>query len=120
MITVLLWIAVLVVAVHTGIKIGMEYVDFERMKDEMEIKASVAQVLKDEEILAALVAKARELGLPLDAEDFILQRDETNRTMMISTQWDREVHFLFDVYKRTYHFAPSVGANYGSATKPVL
>jgi len=104
--------ALLFLVVHVGIKVVPMYMDFERMKDEMTTKAGVAQVLKDEEILRDLVNKAKELDLPLTAESFVLQRDEERRRMKISTQWDVEQNFLWGVYVRNFHFAPSVDENF--------
>jgi predicted class III extradiol MEMO1 family dioxygenase len=108
MITLLLWFVILFVVIHTAVKIVPMYIDYSRMKDEMAVKASVAQVLKDEEITTDLVKKARELEIPLAAENFKLQRDDEHHLMTISTLWDVEVHFLFDVYVRSFHFEPIV------------
>jgi hypothetical protein len=84
--------------------------DFQRMQDAMSSKASVAQVLKDEEIRSDLVGKAKELGLPLRGENFVIVRDEDKRTMTIKTSWDVEVHYFGglcgDLCIQTYHFAP--------------
>jgi len=85
--------------------------DYERMKDTMSIKASVAQVLKDEEIMTDLVKRAQELGLPLRAENFSLKRDEEHRTISIRTAWDVDVSFLGDLYVHTFHFEPQVEEN---------
>jgi hypothetical protein len=107
---VYLWFLVLFLVAHVALKIVPMYMDYARMEDTMSIKASVAQVLKDEEILRDLVAKAKELDLPLTADDFVLRRDEERRRMSISTLrgWNVEVHFLWGVYVRTFHFAPKV------------
>src|SRR5512143_3602216 len=78
----------LFVVVHISIKLVPMYIDAERMKDEMAVKAELAQNLKDEEILRDLVKKAKELGLPLGPDDFTLQREDENHRMKISTQWD--------------------------------
>jgi len=86
--------------------------DFERMKDEMVIKARLAQVLKDEEIRSDLARKAKELDLPLGGENFALNRDENRRTMKISAIWEIEVHFLFNAYVRTFYFAPVAEEDY--------
>ena len=72
----LLVLALLFILIHVGYKLIPMYIDFERMKDEMAIRASVAQVLKDEEIKSDLVKKAKELDLPLNESNFILQRNE--------------------------------------------
>ncbi len=109
---IVFWLIVLFLTVHVGIKLGHVYLDYYRMEDEMASKASVAQALKDEEVIADLVKKAKELDLPLEAENFVLKRTEETHRMKISTQWDEEVHFLFDVYVKTFHFAPAVDENY--------
>jgi hypothetical protein len=100
----------LFLAIHVGLKVVPMYMDYSRMKDEMTIKAGVAQVLKDDEIVRDLVNKAKELDLPLTAESFILQRNEERRKMKISTKggWDVEVNFLWGAYIRTFHFEPVV------------
>lgn len=105
---VYLWFLVLFLVAHVALKIVPMYMDYAWMEDTMSIKASVAQVLKDEEILKDLVAKAKELDLPLTADDFVLRRDEERRRMSISTLrgWNVEVRFLWGAYVRTFHFAP--------------
>ena len=111
-IKILLVLVILFLIIHVGYKLIPMYMDFERMKDEMSIKASLAQLLKDEEIRADLVKKAKELELPLREENFLLKRDEGRHTMTISTTWDVEVHFLFNIYVRTFHFEPVVHEDY--------
>ena len=111
-IKILLWLIVLFVIIEVGIKLGHIYLDYYRMEDEMASKASVAQALKDEEIIADLVKKAKELDLPLEAESFVLKRNEESHRMQISTAWDVEAHFLFNAYVKTFHFAPSVDEDY--------
>jgi hypothetical protein len=91
--------------------------DYERMKDEMSVKASMAQVLKDEEIRSELVKKARELELPLGPQNFAISRNEEKQTMVISTMWEVEVHFLFDVYVKTYTFTPRADESYARGRK---
>ncbi len=111
MIKMLVMLSIVALVVYVGYKLLPMYIDFERMKDEMQIKASMAQVLKDEEILADLEKKAKELELPLGRENFILRRDDEHHRMMIKTMWDVEVHFPFDVYVRNYHFEPVADEN---------
>jgi hypothetical protein len=107
---VLIVLGILVIAVIQGIKYLSVQLDYQRMKDFMEAKAGVAQVLKDEEIRHDLVAKSKELGLPLGGENFLITRDEDRRTMTIKTAWEVEVHYLWDLCGspcvRTYRFEP--------------
>ena len=111
-IKIVLVLAALIVIIHTGIKVGDMYLDYYRMEDEMMTQASMAQVLKNEEIVADLVKKAKELDLPLTAENFELKRNAEQQRMRISTQWNVEVHFLFNAYVRTFHFAPRVDQSF--------
>ncbi len=95
-------------AFHVGFKIVPVYMDRESMKDTMSTKASLAQVLRDEEIMKDLVNKAKDLELPLTAENFVIIRDADRRKMTIKTAWDVEVHFFGGLYVHNYHFAPVV------------
>jgi len=112
---VMIWLAVLGAGFYVGIKYLSVQLDFQRMQDAMSTRASVAQVLKDEEIRNDLVAKAKELGLPLTGENFVIIRDEDKRTMTIKTAWDVEVHYFGglcgDLCIQTYHFAPVAQEN---------
>ena len=112
---VLIILALLGAVIHVGIKYLSMRLDFERMKDTMDIKASAAQVLKDEEILADLAARAKELDLPLKGENFLIIRDDDKRKMIIKTAWDVEVHYFGglcgDLCVQEYHFAPVAEAS---------
>ncbi len=114
-IKVMIWLAILGAGFHVGIKYLSVQLDFQRMQDAMSSKASVAQVLKDEEIRNDLVAKAKELDLPLTGENFSIVRDEDKRTMTIKTAWDVEVHYFGglcgDLCIQNYHFAPVAQEN---------
>jgi hypothetical protein len=107
---VYLWLLVLFLVVHVAVKVIPVYMDYYRMEDEMKVKASVSQVLKDEEILKDLENKAKELDLPLTQDSFIVKRDTERRKMKISTKggWNVEVTFLWGAYVRTFHFEPVV------------
>jgi hypothetical protein len=99
-----IWLVIIIVVVYAGIKLLPMYIDFERMKDEMSVKASLAQILKDDEIRSSLAFKAKELELPLEGDDFIIMRDDEHHHMTIKADWDIEVHFPFDIYVRNFHF----------------
>jgi hypothetical protein len=107
-----LFLLFLFLVIHVGLKVVPMYMDAERIKDEMTTKAGLAQFLKDEEIRADLVSKAKDLDLPLTEESFVLQRDGDRRRMKISTRWDVEVNFLWGAYIRTFHFEPVVDENF--------
>ncbi len=103
-----IWLLILSLVAYMGFKLLPMYIDFERMKDEMDVKASLARVLKDDEIRSALADKAKELELPLEGEDFIIMRDDENHRMTIKAGWDVEVNFPFNIYIRKFHFEPVV------------
>jgi len=105
-------LALLGAALHVGFKIVPVYMDYENMKDTMSTKAGLAQVLKDEDIMNDLVSKAKDLDLPLKADNFIMKRDIDRRKMSIKTAWDVEVHFFGGLYVHNYHFAPDVEENF--------
>lgn len=112
--TVYLWFLLLFAVVHVAITVVPPYLDYARLKDTMTMKAGVAQVLKDEEILRDLVQKAKELDLPLTEAHFILVRDEERRKMTISTAWAVEVTLFWGAYRRTLHFRPVVQESFMS------
>jgi len=107
-----LWIILVLLGagIHVGVKYASVQLDFERMKDTINTKATVGQVLKDEEIRAELVQRAKELDLPLTGENFLIIRDEVARKMIIKTAWDVELHYFGglcgDLCIQEYHFAP--------------
>ncbi len=109
---VYLFLLLMFLVLHVGFKLVPMYIDFGRMQDEMTMQASVAQVVKDDEIMIDLVKKAQELELPLTKDNFILQRNEDTHRMKISTQWDVDVVFLWGVYERKFHFAPMADEDY--------
>ena len=115
---VLVVLGLLVLGISQGIKYLSVQLDYQRMKDTMSAKASVAQVLKDEEIRIDLVAKAKELDLPLNGENFLIVRDDDKRKMTIKTAWEVEVHYLWgicgDLCIQTYLFEPVAEEAYTS------
>ena len=102
----------LFVVIHVGVRVVPMYMDAERMNDELSVMAGLAQTLIDEEILVDLEKKAKELDLPLGQENFVLSRDDANRRMKISTQWDVEVNFFWGTYVKMFHFEPDIQENY--------
>ena len=111
-IKVFIWFIVLFVIIHVGFKLIPMYFDYSRMKDTMAVKAGLAQILKDHEIMRDLVNKARELELPLGKEDFIIERDQYRRRMNIKTAWVEEVGFFWGSYIHTFHFKPEVNKSF--------
>jgi hypothetical protein len=115
-IKVLFVLLILFSVVHVGVKLSLMYIDAEGMKDEMVTKARFAQAFSDARIVYDLAKKAKGLDLPLGPESFKLLRNEDTKRMRISTAWDVELHFFFDVYPpytvKTFHFAPVIEEDY--------
>jgi hypothetical protein len=107
---IMIWLVILAAGFHVGLKYLSIQLDYQRMRDAMYSKASVAQVLKDIEIRNDLVAKAKELDLPLTGDNFVIVRDEDKRTMTIKTAWDVEAHYFGGICGnlciQIYHFEP--------------
>lgn len=111
-IKVFIWFVILFVIVHVGFKLIPMYFVYSSMKDTMAQKAGLAQILKDHEIMRDLLNKALELELPLEKEDFILERDQHRRRMKIKTAWVEEVGFFWGSYIHTFHFQPEVDKSF--------
>lgn len=117
-IKVFLWLFVLFVVVHIGLLLIPMYMDYWRMEDEIISKAATAQIARpgDNEIQYSLAKYARELGLPLSAENIVVVRDEERRKMKLSAAWDIELKFFWGICGepcvRKYHFEPSAEGRY--------
>lgn len=115
-IKVFLWLLVIFVVLHVGIKWTMVNMDFWRLEDEIKNKATMGQVLKDEEIKADLARKAKDLDLPLTADNFIVNRYEDRQLLSIKTAWEVEVRYFWGICGkdciRTYLFEPHGEGSY--------
>lgn len=107
---VFLWSLVIFAVLHVGIKWVMVQMDFWRLEDDIKSKATMGQVLKDYEIKAELENKAKDYGLPLTADNFVIVRNEQQQTMTISTAWEVEVRYFWGICGeycvQTYRFEP--------------
>ena len=116
--TIFLWLLVIFAGLHVGLKWAFVNFDFWRMEDELNTKATLGQVLKDEEIRGGLELKAKQFDLPLKAEHFIIVRNEERKTLSITTAWDTEVRYFWglcgDPCIRTYHFEPKGEGSYAA------
>jgi hypothetical protein len=113
---VLLWLLALAVIVHTAVMLVPVYINAERLKDEMSMKAGFAQTLKDEDIIADLTKKATELDIPVGPEAWVLKRNSDGHSMTIGVSWDVQVRLFYNVYppltERTLHFGPTIKSDY--------
>jgi len=104
------WLVLLFVVVHVLLKIVPMWMDYSRMKDAMQGRVNMGQVASNDlEIKNTLQKMAADLELPLTQDSFVIERDSnSNKITSIHTNdgWDVEVHFLWGVYVRTFHFEP--------------
>jgi hypothetical protein len=104
------WLVLLFVVVHVLLKVVPMWMDYTRMKDAMQGRVNMGQIVSsDVEIKNSLEKIAVELDLPLTQDSFIIERDpNSNKIKSISTNggWDVEMHFLWGAYIRTFHFEP--------------
>jgi hypothetical protein len=104
------WLVLLFIVVHVLIKVVPMWMDYTRMQDAIQGRANLSQVASsDDEIKKSLAKTAAELELPLTQDSFIIERNpDSNKITHIRTNggWDVEMHFLWGLYIRTFHFDP--------------
>ncbi|MDH4163443.1 MAG: hypothetical protein OEW15_12245 [Nitrospirota bacterium] len=115
---VFLLLLVIFSVVHIGIKWLSVNMDFWRLEDDIKSKATMGQVLKDDEIKNDLAVKAKGYDLPLTAENFLILRHEDRQIMTITTAWEVEVRYFWGVCGercvQTYHFEPKGEGSYAA------
>lgn len=115
---VFLWLLVIFAVLHVGIKWVSVNLDFWRLEDDIKTKATLGQVLKDDEIRSELAKKAKEYELPLTPENFIINRYEDRQVLTITTAWETEVRYFWGLCgqncTRIYHFEPKGEGSYAA------
>lgn len=91
LVAILLLLAVL----YYGIDIGRAYWNYYRLIDEMETSARFAQTQSDEAIRHHLVGVVQDLGLPAEAQRFLIRRTEHPPVVSIRTKYTIEVVLPF-------------------------
>lgn len=102
----MVWLLVLAAVGYYGQGIGLDYLAYYRMVDEMHSQARLAPGLDDGAIRRRLVAKAEDLDLPEEARHFTIRRFDQPREIMISTSWRVILEVPFYTYPVT--FRPAV------------
>lgn len=91
LVAILLFMAVL----YYGVDIGKAYWNFFRLKDEMETSARFAQTQPDDQILRHLVGVVQDLGLPAEAQRFVIRRTEHPPLVTIQTRYSVDLVLPF-------------------------
>jgi hypothetical protein len=101
-------LALLGVVIYYGIPASRSFIQYYRMKDEMQAQANFAVNIGDDAILRRLRAKADELTLPREAREIVIRRRSRPREVVITTSWPDTLRLPF--YRVPITFRPEVRA----------
>ncbi|HEY2825360.1 MAG TPA: hypothetical protein VGI83_07425 [Gemmatimonadales bacterium] len=102
----MVWILIVAAIGYYGQGIGLHYIAYYRMKEEMESQARLAPGLDDGVIRRRLIAKAEELDLPSEAKQVSIRRLDRPHEIVITSSWQVILEVPFYTYRLT--FRPSV------------
>jgi len=91
LVAIMLFMALL----YYGVDIGRTYWNYYRLKDEMETSARFAQTQPDDQIHRHLIGVAQDLGLPAEAQRFVIRRTERPPLVTIRTSYTVELVLPF-------------------------
>jgi hypothetical protein len=91
--------------VYFGAYAGQDLLDYYRFQDAMKQEARFADKRTDTQIKDRLRMFADSVGLPLEAQDINIVRDEL--TIKIWSEYDQPLRLPFD-WKKSIHLVPSV------------
>jgi hypothetical protein len=103
----LILIALLGAAVYVGMVYGALWLDFARLRDKVEIEARHATIRDDEEIKAAILERAEELGIPLKPRNIKIER---RRGVDITIKVRYRQDLVLPGYRRRLIFSPEASA----------
>jgi hypothetical protein len=101
----LVQLGIFVALIYFGAYAGQDLLDYYRLRDAMKQEARFASLRSDSQIKDRLRLFADSVGLPSDAQDINVTRDET--TIHIWTEYDQPLRLPFDI-KKSIHLRPSV------------
>ena len=98
-------LAILVTIIYFGMYAGQDLLDYYRLRDAMKQEARFAKLRTDTQIKDRLRSFADSVGLPAEAQDVNIVRDES--TIHIWSEYDQPLRLPFDIQK-SVHLRPSV------------
>ena len=101
----LVQLAILVALIYVGMNAVPDLLDYYRLRDAMKQEARFATRRSDVQIKDHLRSFADSVGLPADAQNINVVRDEN--TIHIWTEYDQPLRLPFDI-KKSVHLRPSV------------
>ena len=100
-----IWLGLLVGIIYFGTYAGQDLLDYYRIRDAMSQEGRFADRRTDQQIKDRLRLFADSVGLPVEAHDINIIRDEN--TIRIWTEYDQPLRLPFDIQK-SVHLKPSV------------
>jgi hypothetical protein len=100
-----IWLAILAGIIYFGMYAGQDLLDYYRLRDAMSQEGRFAGRRTDQQIKDRLRLFADSVGLPVEAQDINIIRDEN--TIRIWTEYDQPLRLPFDIQKAV-HLKPSV------------
>ncbi|HEY5594494.1 MAG TPA: hypothetical protein VIL61_04970 [Nitrospiria bacterium] len=104
----LLFLTLIGACIYLGFQLAPYWIHAYEMKDFLAERARTAELSSDENIRAAIIAKADQLGIALTDPDIEIDRSPTE--MSIAITWQLDYNF-FGLYTHTFTFAPQVTLN---------
>ena len=98
-------LAILAGIIYFGIYAGQDLLDYYRLRDAMKQEARFATLRSDTQIKDRLRSFADSVGLPPEAQDINIVRDD--RVIRIWSEYDQPLRLPFDL-KKSVHLRPSV------------
>lgn len=100
-----IWLGLLAGMIYFGMYAGQDLLDYYRLRDAMSQEGRFAARRTDQQIKDRLQLFADSVGLPLEAQDINIVRDEN--TIRIWTEYDQPLRLPFDI-KKSVHLMPAV------------
>jgi hypothetical protein len=92
-------LAVIILAIYTGIQFGTPYYHYYIFKSDMEELSTVPLHMK--ELRERIMTIANDYNIPVDPNNVVITGD---RPYNILISWDETVN-MFDYYKKTFYFS---------------
>ena len=94
----------LAAGIFYGVNIGKVYFKYYQLQDSMRTNARLAPSLSDATIRRRLITRVDELGLPPEAQKFVIRRSGRPRAITITTEYSDSVDL--PLFKHTFVFKP--------------
>ena len=100
-----IWLGIFAGIIYFGMYAGQDLLDYYRLRDAMKQEGRFATLRTDAQIKDRLRLFADSVGLPAEAQEINIVRDENS--IHIWTEYDQPLRLPFDL-KKSVHLRPSV------------